>query len=250
MAGFFGEALSVAPIARRLAPFGLNLVGVARVADYDAGVAPERRLSARAPGSRSAVVVGSGGAAFWHAYRRFCAAHPRHETRADPLDDYTRHAVRTACAPFLERGPVHVVHPFGFAADGVSFPRLAELAGLGRRSLVGVLVHPVFGPWIALRAALLVPVELDAPRPAEGFDPCPACVERPCIATCPGGAVGAAGWDVPRCAAARSAEVDPCAGACHARVTCVLGRAHRYPSDALAYHQGRAREPLVRFSGR
>ena len=55
-------------------------------------------------------------------------------------------------APGTSGAPIRVLYPFGFAEDGVSFTRLALLAGLGRESLVGVLVHPVYGPWIALRA--------------------------------------------------------------------------------------------------
>jgi len=115
---------------------------------------------------------------------------------------------------------------------------------------VGVLVHPIYGPWMALRAAILVRGRLEAPRPADGFDPCPTCRERSCITACPAGAVGPAGWNVPRCAAHRARPDDPCAMRCHARVACVLGPEHRYPDDALAYHQRRAREPLLRVGGR
>jgi hypothetical protein len=243
------EALTAESIAAAVVPFGLNLIGVAPVASYDAGVAPERRLAGRLPGgAESVVVVGNGGGAFWAAYRRFCAQRPGHERRADPLDDFTREVVDAACAPLAARAPFHVFYPFGFAEDGVSFTRLALLAGLGRESLVGVLVHPVYGPWIALRAAIVVRGKLEAPRPADGFDPCPTCVERPCIRACPGGAVGTGGWSVPRCGAHRARPDDPCAARCHARVACVLGPEHRHPAEALAYHQQRAREPLVRLS--
>jgi hypothetical protein len=51
-------------------------------------------------------------------------------------------------------------------------------------------------------------------------------------------------------AAGRSARrrTTPAAARCHARVACVLGPEHRHPDDALAYHQRRAREPLLRLS--
>ncbi|MGH7340383.1 MAG: hypothetical protein ACREKH_07825 [Candidatus Rokuibacteriota bacterium] len=232
-----------------MAPFGLNLIGVASVAAYDGQVGSARGLARHLDGAESVIVIGNGGGAFWGAYRRFCAARPRYEQRPDPLDDFTREVVDAACAPLARQTPMHVLYPFGFAQDPVSFSRLAALAGLGRESLVGVLVHPVYGPWIALRAAVLVRARLDAGRPADGFDPCPSCSERPCIAACPGGAVEATGWNVPRCGAHRGRPDDPCAARCHARVACVLGPEHRYPEEALAYHQRRAREPLLRFSG-
>lgn len=242
------EALSVDSFAAAVAPFGLNLVGVTSVASYDAGMASERRLARRLPGAESVVVVGNGGGAFWDAYRGFCAARPGHERRPDPLDEFTREVVDAAYAPLAGSAPMRVLYPFGFAEDGVSFTRLARLAGLGRESVVGVLVHPVYGPWIALRAAILVPGRLEAPRPADGFDPCPSCTERPCIPACPGDAVSREGWSVPRCGAHRARRDDPCAARCHARAACILAPEHRYPDDALAYHQQQARDPLLRFS--
>ncbi|HYR97043.1 MAG TPA: hypothetical protein VEM57_09920, partial [Candidatus Binatus sp.] len=61
------------------------------------------------------------------------------------------------------------------------------------------------------------------------------------------GAVGPEGWDVPRCAAHRLGEREGYAGRCEARFECVVGREHRYPADALAYHQMRARDSLAAF---
>jgi hypothetical protein len=190
-------------------------------------------------------VIGNGGPAFWSAYRAFCHTHPGHEARPDPLDDFTRRVVEEAAGPLAGDGS-RFLYPFTFPDDPVSFMALGECAGLGRRSLLGVLIHPVFGPWIALRAAIVLPVAVEGPRPADGFDPCPGCVERSCMAACPAGAVGTAGWDVPRCAAHRL-STDGCEPRCHARFDCVIGRDHRYPADALAYHQARAKPSLARF---
>lgn len=249
MASPWNDVSSTDSLACAVGPFGLNLIGVASVASYDAEVGSGQGLARHLHGAESVVVIGNGGGAFWAAYRRFCEAHPEYERRADPLDDFTREVVDAACTPLARRGAMRILYPFGFAEGTVSFTRLALLAGLGRGSLVGVLVHPVYGPWFALRAAILVREKLEAPRPAEGFDPCSSCSGRPCIPACPGCAVTAAGWSVPRCGAHRGRPDDPCATRCHARVACVLAPEHRYPDDALAYHQRRAREPLLRFSG-
>jgi len=222
---------------------GLNVVGTTAIADYDSAVPPDVRLARRMPAARSLIVIGNGGGAFWHAVETFGREHPDHADSADPIDDFTRHVVDAAVAAAGLEGPV--LYPFDFPTTPVSFMRLAECAGLGRRSLLGVLVHPVYGPWIALRAAVPVPVDVTAPRPADGFDPCPTCAERACIPACPAGAVTAAGWDIPTCAAQRAPDDDPCASRCHARFECVIGRDHRYPAAALAYHQRRARPMLL-----
>jgi hypothetical protein len=233
------------PLVSALAPSGMNLVGTAAVETYDAEVPAAYALRHLWPRACTAIVIGNGGPAFWTAYRAHCLAHPGWDREPDPLDRFTQATIERVARPLLSGRPTRILYPFRFPSDPVAFVHLAACAGLGRRSLVGVLVHPVYGPWIALRAAILVPDRLSAPRPADGFDPCPTCTERACIAPCPVGAVGDAGWDVARCTAHRTGPDDRCASRCHARFDCVIGREHRYPDEALAYHQGEARRSMA-----
>ena len=227
-------------LASRLGRAGMNLVGATSVAAYDARVAVPRRLATRAGDARGIVVVGNGGSAFWHAFRAATPTDAR-----DPLDRFTRDVVEDAVR---DVAGARCRFPFDPLPEALDFHALGALAGLGRPSLVGVLVHPEFGPWIALRAAILVPDEVDAPRPADGFDPCPTCVERPCIAACPAGAVGPGGWDVPRCIAHRLAAETNCAAGCTARIECVYGRAHRQSPEELAFHQAAARRTMAAYA--
>jgi hypothetical protein len=241
-----------AAIGGAVAPFGLNLVGVARPEVYDGLVPVRHRLGARTPAA-AIVVVGNGGGALWTAFRAHLRDHPAAAARPHPLDDFTRAVLADAAAPLLARhgarGALRL--PFDTDEPPLSFAHLAQAAGLGAPSLLGVVLHPEFGPWIALRGAFLLDVPARAARPAAGFDPCAACVERPCVAACPGAAVTvAAGWDAERCMAHRlSADADGrCDAGCHARVACVYGTGYRYPDEAAAYHQGRAREVMERVS--
>jgi len=242
-------AAFLAALREALVPGGLNLIGATPVAAYDETVPRPYALGILAPGAVSAVVIGNGGGAFWAAFRAFCLRHPGYEATPHPLDAFTLHMVDTTTRPLVS-DTARVLYPFRFPDQPVSFMHLAACAGLGRRSLTGVLIHPVYGPWIALRAAILVPFAVHAPRPAALFDPCPSCTERACVAACPAGAVTPAGWDVPRCAAHRLRDDDPCAARCQARFDCVIGREHRYPPDALTYHQARARPALAPFAER
>jgi hypothetical protein len=237
----------VTALGARCAAAGFDVLGAAPVAAYDALVGPAHALAPSYSAFPTALVVGNGGGALWRAFRRHVAAHPGEGALPDPVDSYTRREVDAAVAATLGAAaiPHRVLYAFRFPDDPVSFRRLGEAAGLGSPSLLGLLVHPVYGPWMALRAAVLVPFAVDLDRPAAGFDPCPACVERACMPACPAGAVDGGGWDVPRCAAHRARPEDACAPRCHARFDCVVGRAHRYPHEALAYHQARARGPLV-----
>ncbi len=240
-----GADALVAAIGDAVAPFGLNLVGVARPATYEALVPPAYRLGTI---PSSIVVLGNGGGGFWAAFRDHVGRSPAAAAREHPLDDFTRELMATTVLPVLARcGVAGVLRlPFDDLQPPLSFVHLAEAAGLGRRSLVGVLLHPEFGPWIALRGALLLDVPTSAARPAAGFDPCTGCHERPCIAACPTAAVSVSGWSAESCAAYRVAETGRCDDGCHARLACVYGRAHRYPSDAIAYHQRRARAVMER----
>jgi hypothetical protein len=88
---------------------------------------------------------------------------------------------------------------------------------------------------------VFVDVDLYEPPPAPGFDPCPSCSERSCIAACPGQAVNLEnGWDIPACVDHRLRVEGDCLDLCHARHECVYGRDHRYPLDELRYHQRRS----------
>lgn len=241
--------MPVAELTRALAPFGLNLIGVTTLAAYDAIVPASHRLGASSDASNAArraiIVIGNGGGALWAAFRDEVRHHPEYDAQAHPLDDFTARVLATHALPIAERmGLRPVLHlPFRDTPSPMSFVHLAEAAGLGRRSVLGVLVHPEFGPWMALRGALMVEAASPAARPAAGFDPCSSCRDRPCVAACPGAAVvHPDGWNIPRCIAFRvdRAEQNPCVDRCHARVACVYGRHHVYPPDALRYHQRRA----------
>jgi epoxyqueuosine reductase len=224
-------------------PHGLNLVGAVSAQGYDRAVAPAYRASAIDSRVRSIVAIGNGGGAMWAALKRHAQAHPGWMRRENPLDDFTREVVETELLPAARHSGAHatVVYPFMQGAPTLNFIELAKAAGLGGPSIVGVAVHPVFGPWIAFRAALLVDEAIDRPGDASGFDPCPTCKARSCIAACPADAIAyPAGWDIHRCLIHR-VEIEPdCAPQCHARACCVLGPEHRYPDDELAYHQMRA----------
>ncbi len=222
---------------------GLNLVAAVPSHRYDAAVKPEMRSTRFSPRTRSIVVIGNGGDAFWRAFQRHAAEDPGWLERENPLDDFTRTVVEGGICPALYgAGVAHtVVYPFMGDGPTLNFMELGKVAGLGGPSIIGVLLHPNYGPWIAFRAALLLEQELDVPGAAVGFDPCPRCEARACVSACRAGAVSyPAGWDIPRCLTYRVEQEAECAPRCAARVACVLGPEHRYPDDELAYHQMRA----------
>jgi hypothetical protein len=207
---------------------GLGLTGSLPVAAYDALVPLPWRSASLAPGARGALVVGNAGRSLWERFE----ASPERALADDPLDRYTRRVLAEAAS--LWDPPAAV----GFYADrreGVYLPlvALARRAGFGSPGRIGVLIHPEFGPWIAIRAVLLAGESLPETS-TPSFDPCTGCA-APCVTACVGSAVGDKVLDTRRCYDTRL--TDPaCAGACAARSACVVGPEHAYSPAQLAHH--------------
>jgi epoxyqueuosine reductase QueG len=121
------------------------------------------------------------------------------------------------------------------------FVALGREAGLGVGGRLGMLLHPEYGPWVSLRAALLSARDLPPDAPLAGFDPCTGCA-APCADACPGAAVPPEGFSVSRCAVARARE-PACRLRCDARRACVVGPFHAYDAAAEAHHMSRAGVP-------
>ncbi|MBM4247354.1 MAG: hypothetical protein FJ148_26790 [Deltaproteobacteria bacterium] len=213
-------------LAVRLAPAGFDLVRALDARWYDAAVAPEYRLPRPGSGreARLAVVVGSS-RAFWEPFLAWLRDDPTRLDAPDPIDRYAVAAVTAALADAA--APCAVRFSFEPPPRRVAIQRLADAAGLAARTPSMLCVHPTFGPWIALRAAVVFDV---APPDGPGAGPpraCDDCAER-CAAAL---------------ARARDAAPidrgDPVAS--HWRLwlavrdACPIGRQHRYPEAYLRY---------------
>jgi hypothetical protein len=220
---------------RRLRARGFNLVGVADAARFDAGAPPGLRLTDAAPWVRSAVLVASGGRGLWEALP------PRNLAGAGshPIDDHTRATLDPEAAYLAAAIPgarVRLLFPFDEPAPRVSFLRLAEEAGLGTTDTVlGLLLHPEFGPWVSLRACLITDLELPAAGRLRGFRPCDGCA-RPCLEVCPARVLNAYGWDHAACFEYRRRGPN-CLEGCRPRIACPVGAMHRYGPDEMRHRQ-------------
>jgi epoxyqueuosine reductase len=222
----------LAALRAALEPAGLNLVGVAELAAYDAQVVPARRSQAQCPESRAIIVVGNGGPALWHAFLADLERAPDHLTRErHPLEAFVAREIGRADS-VLDG----IARRWAFAASEagvVDLRVLGYLAGLGANSRLRLLMNALHGPWVGLRAACFLALDLPADA-AGGPDLCEGC-PAPCVSACPGDAFPEGHWNVDRCSDYHLAS-DRCSTRCHARLACPRGEASRYPIEQLHYH--------------
>jgi len=203
-------------------------------AAFDAACAPVSALTLGGllPGARAAVIVGSGGPAFFDLFAAGSAE--ASDGAPHPLDRYTRRVAGAAAAAAL--APLAAAHAVFYPFDGaeplIPFQRLGRAAGLGGPGPLALQIHPVFGPWWAYRALVVVDRELPAQPPIG--DGCAGC-DAPCEAACPAHAVARAGFAVAACHS-RRLTAEPCRLSCAARIACVRGPSHRYTDAQLAFH--------------
>jgi epoxyqueuosine reductase QueG len=214
-------------MARALGTLGLNIL---LPLTADGAAASSFPLEQLLPGAVSALIVGSGGPAF---FDRFARAAEASDGAANPLDRYTRRVVEDALDEALDPlGPRRAVHfPFG-TRPLIPFQRLGWAAGLGGPGPLGLQIHPTYGAWWAYRALAVVDCALPASRPPG--DGCAGC-DAPCVAACPAAAVARTGFVVSACQA-RRLVAEPCRLSCVARIACVRGPEHRYSEAELAFH--------------
>jgi methylmalonic aciduria homocystinuria type C protein len=189
-----------------LAERGLDLSARLAVADYNAVVPPALRL----PGD-CALVVGNT-RALWP---KFLASGKR------LLDDYVMESV-TAAAGDAPRA-IRWAHD---VPATVAIQRAAAIAGLAYLAPSHLCVHPEYGPWIALRAVIVL--DEDAPPRAPAI--APPC---DCARGCGPAFERAMAAGEPRSTEELRARwrlwLD-------VRDACPVGRVHRYSEEQILFH--------------
>lgn len=210
-------------LRRALTPAGLDLVAPFHAAAYNRA-APSMPLPTPAGPRTLALLVGNS-RALWAPFLAWYAADAR-RADPDPIDRYVAEALAAAVLPF---GPgVDVRRDPEPAPRRVALQIAAEVAGLAWRSPAGLSIHPVLGPWFALRAAVVLPVAVDVPAPPPP-PPCGACAGG-CLPPFRQAMDGLRDPDV--AAGVRVAWRDWVA----VRDACPIGRSHRYDPLQIRYH--------------
>jgi hypothetical protein len=133
--------------------------------------------AARAPGlgllagdARLGLLIGNT-RALWPPFTA-ALGDPALAAEPDPLDRYTE---RTIAAAFADTGPAARIYYGHRTYDGGFLPlqRLAALTGLGAIAPSQLVIHPIYGPWFALRAIVVL----------DGDPPARVAIPQPCHCT-------------------------------------------------------------------
>lgn len=152
---------------------------------------------------------------------------------ADPFDSVAEELVSQWFEANAQGARWAMVYP---GAVALPLGRLAELAGWGSSSPLGLTINPRYGLWMAHRIVFLTDIEWDFQEEVQ-LHPCDSCVDRPCETACPAGAVSfSAGFDVRSCAVHRAPLGSECEFSCHSRNACPVGAEHRYGSIQMRHH--------------
>ena len=181
--------------------------------------------------SRSIVLVGSAGSAFWPAFK----ASPEYsDGRENPLDRWSERIGNDIAAMF----GAECVFPFG-EAPYHPFLRWSQRAEPVLPSALGILIHPEFGLWHAYRFALLLPAPLAVDSDIVAAErACDSCAGKPCLSACPVGAFSTDGYDVEVCYRylAANPDSDCNTAGCLARRSCPEAAELRYADEHAAFH--------------
>ncbi len=220
---------TTAAIAAALEPYGLDLVHPFRSAWYDEAVEDGERLPSMRGGDALALLVGNT-RALWPCFLDALRHDPSKRVEEDPLDRWIEEVCGRALRSFE---PAHeIIFAHEPLPRRLPMQRLAVYAGFTPLSPGQLLAHPVYGPWFAVRAVVIV----DVPGPS-GPAPLVAAPCDDCDAPC-------------RAAFDHACEVADVRTE-HAKLrerwrpwlavrdACPVGREHRYEDAQIRFHYGR-----------
>lgn len=216
--------MSIVPrVMEGLASAGLDLVAAFSVQRYNEQVAPRYQLPEFGRAGTLGVVIGNS-RRIWSPFLESLARDPRELRSLHPLDRYAEGAIRRALTTLGVRHQVRWAH--ARLTRLVAIQRAAYVAGLASQAPCRLAIHPRFGLWIGLRAAVAFDLPWDpADTPAgSGAHPCDGC-HRPCVGAFERAFAATRGQ--------RGCDVSPWLAV---REACPLAADERYDDLEIRYH--------------
>lgn len=149
--------------------------------------------------------------------------------RPDPLDRWSARVLRR----IAEISGGRPLFPFG-GPPHHPFHAWAARTGRAWTSPVGFLIHAEQGLWLSFRGALIFDERMRLPPPVS--NPCESCVGKPCLDSCPVGALTGDGYDVPACKAFLCDGGACLETGCKVRAACPVSQSFPRDPHQSAFH--------------
>ena len=215
-----------------LSKAGFDLVQRFSVDAYNNLVKPENRLPEY--GKSHGVLIGNT-KAIWPVFVEFLKRQPEWLNNPHPFDCFVEQRImeclKTLDASFQIRF-AHLPEP-----AHIAFQTLAQISGLAYLSKSHLSIHPEYGPWFSLRAALVIESENIVSTKELMQNPCDFCRSGCEVAFQK--VMGKIG-DLKNHAAIEWTEW------LAVRDACPLGREYRFENDQLEYHYRKSKNLLLR----
>lgn len=152
----------------------------------------------------------------------------------DPVDRWSQRVITNLAARF-DATPLF---PFG-GPPYQPFIAWALRSGRAWQSPVTLLVHDQAGLMVSYRGALALTQRLDLPPLPDC--PCDTCATRPCLTSCPAGALSGDGYDLHRCHdwLDQNPQGSCMTDGCAVRRSCPRSQSYGRVSAQSAYHMSR-----------
>lgn len=218
---------------------GLDLCSAFPVDAYNRSVARAYLLPDLGRQGPVGVLLGNS-RAFWPAFLEALRASEKLRESDHPVNTYVAETVRGLVQGLPLASEARWAH--SSEPGPVAIQRAARIAGLAHTSPSHLSIHPVHGPWIALRAVLVLDEDWPWAGPAPAPDPCTPC-RKPCLPALDRAV--AASKDAPM--AKKVSESWRLWLA--VRDACPVGRSSRYPDEQCEYHYRPSRSLLLSLLG-
>ena len=216
---------------------GFNIFRIIQSDNYDKYFNYEKKTKYILDNSKSIILIGFSGNRFWNILQKYLRANPNFAVSTENwIDDYTKIVFNQSEIHFSQNKiNFQFIYPFGKDTLLLDFMKIGKLAGIGVKSLLGILLNPEFGTWMSFRGAIISNTETDNYNlPLIDFDPCTTC-SKPCITACPANTISEKGSDWKSCIKFRI-ETETCSSNCFSRRACPYGAEHQYSEEQLSYH--------------
>ncbi|MFA7267976.1 MAG: hypothetical protein WC073_01405 [Sterolibacterium sp.] len=206
---------------------GLNRQAVFNIDDLPAEAAESVRACATAGHvARQLILLGHSGTKLWD-----CVKASGIESE-NPIDDFSIQAVERWFAACHPENSYQILYP---GVHRIGLQQLGQLAGWHHATPFMVGIDREWGTWYAYRAVVLADTAFEPTPAVVGESVCKTCQHRVCIASCPGSALDDGEFNLEKCVAYRKQDGSGCKSTCLARISCPVGRTHRYCDEQIRH---------------